>query len=202
MAAGSAAAARGEGRVGGVVDWGTPGWANGSGAKVNITCASDTEVTNAVIRCVKGDDDGKVVPGGGLDFVWGRLRELEAVRGWWNGNRNHVEGVGAAAASGTSLGEDGGLSSAGELRQAVIKTISHLEAIHEALPPATALIVYSGSGDPREMAKLNAVNQQFKREYKVKKWDELSVQWTDTEEQALKAAVKEARSGIGFLCVK
>ncbi len=46
------------------------------------------------------------------------------------------------------------------------------------------------------------MQMQFKKEYRIKKWDELSVQWTDTEEQALKRAVKEARNGIAFMGIK
>jgi RNA exonuclease 1 len=42
----------------------------------------------------------------------------------------------------------------------------------------------------------------FKREYKVKKWDQLSVKWTDTEEQALRRAVAGAREGVAFVGVK
>ena len=52
------------------------------------------------------------------------------------------------------------------------------------------------------MSRLQAMQQQFKREYKTKKWDELSVKWTDTEEQELKQAAKDARAGIGFMSVK
>ena len=44
---------------------------------------------------------------------------------------------------------------------------------------------------------------QFKREYRTKKWDELSVKWTDTEEQAMKRAAKEAREGgVGLMVIK
>jgi RNA exonuclease 1 len=43
---------------------------------------------------------------------------------------------------------------------------------------------------------------QFKREYQIKKWDQLSVQWTDTEKQALKRALAVARDGVGFIAVK
>jgi RNA exonuclease 1 len=70
------------------------------------------------------------------------------------------------------------------------------------LPPCTAFIIYSGSGDPREMSRLQTMQATFKREYKIKKWDELSVKWTDVEEQALKKAAKVARDGVGFVGVK
>ncbi|KAJ8603172.1 hypothetical protein MRB53_042225 [Persea americana] len=43
------------------------------------------------------------------------------------------------------------------------------------------------------------MHQQFKKEYAVKKWDELSVRWTDDEEQALKRACRIARDGCAFV---
>jgi RNA exonuclease 1 len=52
------------------------------------------------------------------------------------------------------------------------------------------------------MSRLQAMQAQFKKEYKVKKWDQLSVKWTDVEEQALKRAVKEARNGIAFIGIR
>ncbi|VUC21694.1 unnamed protein product, partial [Clonostachys rosea] len=76
--------------------------------------------------------------------------------------------------------------------------------IYEALPPCTAFIVYSGSGDPREMARLQQMQAQWRKEYNTpgSKWDQLSVKWTDVEEQALKKAAQRARAGIGFIGVK
>ncbi|KAM6538924.1 hypothetical protein FALCPG4_000772 [Fusarium falciforme] len=54
------------------------------------------------------------------------------------------------------------------------------------------------------MSRLQKIQTQWRKEYNTpgKKWDELSVKWTDTEEQALKAAARKARAGIGFVSVK
>lgn len=53
------------------------------------------------------------------------------------------------------------------------------------------------------MSRLSSIKTQFRREYKIKKWDDISVKWTDTEDQALKQAAKVAREGgLGFLGVK
>ncbi|OAA64903.1 exonuclease [Cordyceps fumosorosea ARSEF 2679] len=143
-----------------------------------------------VLRCVRGDPDGKEVRGGGVDFVWARLRELEARQGWWNTNRD--------GSGGPPEEEEG------DVEACVRRLTARVARIHEALPPCTALILYSGSGDPRRMAALQAVQARWRREYNTpgRKWDELSVQWTDVEEQALKRAVQKARSGIGFITVK
>lgn len=184
-----------DGKTSAAVDWGDPSKGAGAGATHQLGCKNDEDVTNNVIRAVKGDPDGLEIRGGGVDFVWARMRELEALQGWWNKNR--VE----------NSNSDGGPpddSSNSPLEAALSRLTSRLVRIHEALPPCTAFILYSGSGDPREMARLQQMQAQWRKEYNTpgKKWDELSVKWTDTEEQALKAAARRARAGIGFLSVK
>ncbi|KAI9819592.1 MAG: hypothetical protein M1827_007042 [Pycnora praestabilis] len=196
------------GRFGAVVDWGQPERSFGSLAKICIGCANDEEVVEGVKIAVNGDADGKIVSGGGVDFVWGRLRQLEARRGWWTGYRKpeHAELSRNNSDDDTNKNGDASNGSSnsitGALEATVSKTIKDISTIYEALPLCTAFIVYSGTGDPRDMYRLQAVQQQFKKEYATKKWDQLSVKWTDTEEQALKAATKQARGGIGFVVVK
>lgn len=185
------------GKTSGAVDWGDPGKGYGAGATVRFGCASDEEVVEAVLRCVNGDPDGKEVRGGGVDFTWARFRELEALQGWWNTHR--VD---------TKTNSDGGPPTDEEeevdVEGSVRRLTARIERIYAALPPCTALVLYSGSGDPRRMAALQGTQAQWRREYNTpgRKWDELSVQWTDVEEQALKRAVSKARSGIGFITVK
>lgn len=174
-----------------IVDHGNPERSFGTMASHCIGCKSDAEVVAGVERALTGDADGAEIPGGGVDFIWARLRELEALRGWWNDNRSQN---GSAA-------EKVGEPAPAVLAAAVSETVKHITNIRESLPPCTLLIVYTGSGDPREMARLQEMQRTFKKEYRVKKWDQLSVRWTDTEEQALKAAVKVARNGIGLICV-
>lgn len=183
------------GKTTGAVDWGDPGKGYGAGATVRFGCTSDEEVVTAVLRCVNGDPDGKEVRGGGVDFTWARFRELEARQGWWNTNRTDKSS------------SDGGPDDDEEredVESCVRRLTQRIQRIHDALPPCTALLLYSGSGDPRRMAALQGVQAQWRREYNTpgRKWDELSVQWTDVEEQALKRAVQKARSGIGFITVK
>ncbi|KGQ08885.1 putative exonuclease [Beauveria bassiana D1-5] len=179
------------GKTSAAVDWGDPGKGYGAGATVRFGCASDEEVVAAVLRCVNGDADGKEVRGGGVDFTWARLRELEARQGWWNTNRINSNGLAAAEAEKEEEEEE-------DLERCVARLTQRIERIHAALPPCTALLVYSGSGDPQ------AVQARWRKEYNTpgRKWDELSVQWTDVEEQALKRAAQKARSGIGFITVK
>lgn len=182
------------GKTSAAIDWGDATRSACNAATVTISCKSDAEVEAGVIRAVKGDPDGLHVPGGGVDFVWARMRELEARQGWWNRNK-------LAAADSSS----GPPSTETPTLETCLATVSErLKRIHDALPPCTALIVFSGTGDPREMSRLQALQSQFRKEYNTpgSQWDQLSVQWTDKEDQALRRAVKVARSGIGFIGVK
>ena len=224
------------------VDWGDAKRSVCSLADVVLDgCSSDADVEKGILRAVQGDPDGLLVKGGGVDFVWARMRELEALQGWWNRNRvdageealppKELEEAHAAAkinpfaakmetdekTSAFSKELDFSVAATGmdESKVASEPTKPVLEAclgnladrlkrIYDALPPCTAFIVYSGSGDPREMSRLQNLHTQWKREYNTPgmKWDQLSVKWTDREEQALKKAAMQARNGIAFIGVK
>lgn len=208
-------------------------------------CQSDAEVEAGVLRAVQGDADGAVVKGGGVDFVWARMRELEALQGWWNRNRTDAGDAGEEAAppkqlealhktarnnpfaaksetdvfssavvdvskftptAGNELDQDPAkpVTTKSVLEESLAHLADRLKRIYDALPPCTAFIVLSGSGDPREMSRLQSMHTQWKKEYNTPgmKWDQLSVKWTDQEEQALKRAAREAREGIAFIGVK
>jgi len=183
-----------EHRTGAVVDWGEPKRGHGAHARVALGCESDKEVVEGVKRALEGDSEGSLVPKGGVDFVFARLRELEASRGWWNRSKT-VD---------NEVLRNSTISDAAEetLTSVISNTVVRIQEIWESLPPCTAFIVFSGSGDPRELAEMQGLQKRFKEEYKVKKWDDLSVKWTDVEEQRLRAACEKARLGIGFLTVK
>lgn len=191
------------GKTSAAVDWGDPSKGLGAGATFQLGCRSDEEVTANVIRAVQGDPDGKEIRAGGVDFVWARMRELEALQGWWNRNRvDNANTDGGPPGDEPPEGHDE--AAASPLEQALARMAANLARIHEALPPCTGLIVYSGSGDPRDMARLQQMQARWRKEYNTpgSKWDELSVQWTDTEDQLLRRAVQKARSGIAFIGVK
>ena len=200
-------------RTSAIVDYGTPERGFGKEADIKIGASSDDEVVEGVSRCVRGDEDGKLVPGEGVDFTWGRLRELESWRGWSTNNRDyavadklHGGSDGRPNAMDTSATHDGASNAESKsnvtLLTKVGETISRLSIIYDDLPKCTLFIVYSGTGDPREVGRLQKMQTQYRLEYKVKKWDDLSVKWTDTEEQALRRAVDRARDGCGFICIK
>lgn len=195
-------------RTGSVVDWGEPRRGHGAHATACIGCDSDGEVVAGISKALYGDVDDKSVPTSGVDFVWARLRGLEALRGWWNRSKTSDNAELLSKAKGESNNATAGQhpddseTAPLELSQAVADTVRHIANIYEALPPRTAFIVYSGSGDPREVSRLQALQQQFKKEYATRKWDQLSVKWDDTCEQALREACRKARKGIGFVTAK
>lgn len=228
------------GKSSAAIDWGDASRSTCSLATVVLdNCNSDAEVEAGVIRAVEGDADGLEVKAGGVDFIWARMRELEALQGWWNDAR----GVGSVAPpkeleklaaetrnnpfapkSETNTGDsvlgnavvdvnkfvpdalpqEEKKPSKPVLETCLTNLADRLKRIHDALPPCTALLVFSGSGDPREMSRLQTMQTTYKREYNTpgSKWDQLSVRWTDKEEQALKKAAIQARNGIGFIGVK
>ncbi|KAL2159263.1 hypothetical protein VTH06DRAFT_2698 [Thermothelomyces fergusii] len=189
------------GKTSAAVDWGDATKSACNAATVTISCCSDAEVEAGIIRAVRGDPDGLEVPGGGVDFVWARMRELEALQGWWNRNKLSADAPAGSGPPPLPAGEGGRTVT---LEECLAGLARRLKRIHDALPPCTALIVFSGTGDPREMSRLQAVQAQFRREYNTpgSRWDQLSVQWTDKEDQALRRAVRAARCGIGFIGVK
>lgn len=180
--------------TGAVIDWGEPSRGYGASAKAAIGCESDEQVVTGIKRALMGDDDDSVVPKGGVDFVFGRLRELEAYRGWWNQSKTLDNE--ALRNNTTSNSESQSLATV------TAATISHVHEVWNSLPACTAFIAISGSGDPRQLSEMQTLHQRFKDEYKVKKWDELSVKWTDVEEQKLRDACDQARLGIGLIAVK
>ena len=94
-------------------------------------------------------------------------------------------------------------SSPSTLATTVSNTVSNISRIYESLPPCTIFMVYSGTGDPREVTRLQGIHKKYREEFLSRKpWNCLSVKWTDTEEQALKNACEQARKGCGFHCVK
>ena len=172
------------------MDYGAPEKNYGQMATCAIGCANDAEVVEGVRRAVLGDEDGKIVPGGGVELTWARLRELEILRGWVNDHRSNPSSDSSSPEPTPAV-----------LSAAVASTVAHIKAVYELLPPCTLFMVYSGTGDPRPLSRLQEMHRRYQEEYKTKKWDELSVKWTDTENQAMREAARVARAGIGFVSV-
>ncbi|KAK9456248.1 hypothetical protein V1511DRAFT_496955 [Dipodascopsis uninucleata] len=179
---------------GAIVDYGNPAQWYGTEAQTILSCKNDDEVVDGIM----GNIDRH-------DFLFARLRELEFNRGWiaYHGakkeqhdkKREDSQLIGDQATVDDNTKEK-------SLSECLSNLDLRLEKIWKNLPPATAFIVMSGTGDPREMSSLNAIRAQFTEEFKRKKWDDVSVKWTDIENQKLLEATKIARSGVSFLAIK
>jgi RNA exonuclease 1 len=192
-------------RSGAIVDWGDPSRGHGLHADVILGCESDAEVAEKVKMAVKGDGNTQSSHPQGVDFVWARFRELEAIRGWWNSSKtidnDDLRQKALARHSVSAETVDGPGPDAATLSHAVSQTVKLIEDVYAALPPCTAFMIYSGHGDPRETFRMQARHQLYREQYRVKKWDELDVKWTDADNQALARAARRARDGLGFLTV-
>lgn len=202
-------AAPGVGRTGAVVDWGNPERGFGSQATVSIGCRDDDDVVKGIASAVKGDESNPAIPGGGVDFTWARLRNLEMTRGWCtrmpdaNNANESTTLIPPPEETTPTTGPAATVTDNKTLAETVSRTVADIARIYDSLPPCTLFIVYSGTGDPREISRLQNMHRKYREEFNARKpWNELSVKWTDTEEQALKKACERAREGCGFMVVK
>ncbi|KAF3919508.1 hypothetical protein ABW20_dc0100904 [Dactylellina cionopaga] len=190
-------------RTGGVVDYGDPERKYGSVAQFVRKVEDDDSVVDGVLTAVNGDDVKGIPP---VSFMWAQLRSLNEVRGWNSVYQKFVNQMNGSVITATSpaieIPEKPGPPDPLVLGKAVEETVDRIRRVYEGLPKCSALVVYGGTGDPVEMGRLNAVQAVYRKEFKVKKWDECSVKWTDDEEQALRKAVGEARKGVALLTVK
>ena len=195
------------GRVGAIVEYGTPERGLGKSADVHVGCSNDGEI----VRGIKSVLNRKPEGGPRVNFVWARLKALE--NAWKQGRggsisqaeaqrqREHVDGVSTTRADNTNTTAPPSTTSL--LASATASTTSHILSIISSLPPQTLTIIYpSHSPDLSAIQQLHEQQRQFKKEFKVKKWNELSVQWTDREEQMLRGEFARARNGWGLVFVR
>ncbi|EPS41004.1 hypothetical protein H072_5113 [Dactylellina haptotyla CBS 200.50] len=190
-------------KTSGVVDYGDPEKRYGSLAQFVRKVHDDDGVVDGVLTAVNGDDMNGIAP---VSFVWAQMKALNEVRGWNNSYQKFINQMNASVITATSpaieIPEKPAQPDAAVLGKAVGEMVGRIKRVYEGLPKCSALVVYGGTGDPVEMGRLNAVQAVYRKEFKVKKWDECSVRWTDDEEQALRRAVGEARKGIALLAVR
>lgn len=79
-----------------------------------------------------------------------------------------------------------------------------LRALHAALPPLTALIVFTGHSSPVGMSRLAAKKARFDKLWKTTKQSEIADEdkWYEQDDRALLDEVERARWGLSFFCVK
>ncbi|KAJ9660778.1 hypothetical protein H2198_002317 [Neophaeococcomyces mojaviensis] len=190
------------GRTSAMVDYGTPERGFGKDATYTIGCHNDDEVAKGVIRAARGDNFFDFeIPAGGAEYIWGRFRALEYARGW-------VTGSAPTFPSPTQDQNDDNQQSNNaneekdKLDKLALQTLDYIQQVYDTLPAKSLLIVFSGTADMRPVMRLQAQQQAYRKEFKVKKWDELTVKWTDTEDQALRQACADARAGWGVCVIK
>ncbi|RMZ89611.1 hypothetical protein DV736_g3155, partial [Chaetothyriales sp. CBS 134916] len=177
------------GRKSAIVDYGNPQRGFGQHATVKVACQDDRDITQGLLDILHQENDDAPQH---LAFIWARLRELEKARGW-DSNKDRYTFSNPAPAE---------HDRPEQIQTAATDTVQRLCSIYQALPSSTALLIYPGPGDMTEVLRLQNMHKEYQREFKVKKWDELTVQWTDTEAQALRRAFDLARQGWSILGLK
>lgn len=98
--------------------------------------------------------------------------------------------------------------SAAELAPVLSTLNQHLQTLHQAFPPRTAFVIFTGHSDPRKMSMLNAKKNAFETALKsAKSVEEISgktmgLTWTAADARELEGAVEVARRGLLFLGIK
>ena len=86
---------------------------------------------------------------------------------------------------------------------------NHLTTLHAALPPRTALLLFSGHSDPRSMSTLAARRAEYQVSQQGNQSSSSSaadgggtVRWSTGDDRALEEAVVRAQMGLLFVGVK
>ncbi|KAK4046506.1 para-aminobenzoate synthase, (PABA) [Microbotryomycetes sp. JL201] len=168
-----------------VVDHGTPGQWHGAKASTAIGCTSDQEVLEGALSALDGHQ-----------LIIARFMELSNKLQWTGTVRATAEAASAnpvvAPVVETDLlpsveaAEIADASARNEGAKAAFEQLnSHVATLHAALPPLTALIVFTGNGDPRAMSRLAAKKAKFDRLWKTVKQSEIAQEdkWMEQDDQ-------------------
>lgn len=90
------------------------------------------------------------------------------------------------------------------MKEAYAKLNEHIQAIYTALPPRTALVVFTGHGDPRRMGELLARKNKFDRLWKSVKPDSIAAEdkFMAADDRELQDQVEKAKAGMAFFACK
>lgn len=78
---------------------------------------------------------------------------------------------------------------------------AQITRLNDALPKGTALIIFTGHDDPREMARLNSQKAKFDQAMKSGQVSE-EVKWMASHERELVDEVGKCKIGMSFFRVK
>ncbi|KAI9571566.1 hypothetical protein HD554DRAFT_2168835 [Boletus coccyginus] len=168
-----------------VVDHGNPGVMHGTKATTAIGCANDQEVLDGLIQALPAHE-----------FMFGRLTGVADAMGWLTPK---------ATADAPTVVVPPTEASPEALDAAQAALDAHLVTLYASLPVRTALVIFTGHSDPRQMASLNARKVAFESAIKGgKKAEEMdrSEWWTASDGRALEEAVEKAKRGLLFLAIK
>ncbi|BGP37396.1 hypothetical protein JCM10450v2_001305 [Rhodotorula kratochvilovae] len=181
-----------------VVDHGTPGQWHGAKATTAIACANDDEVLQGMLDSVDKHD-----------LTIGRFMDLSHTLGWSQSSAAPIKpasGDATPTANGASTpsAESPSAPSAEAVAEAFSSLNARLRALHAALPPLTALIIFTGHSSPVEMSRLAAKKARFDKLWKTIKQSEIADEdkWYEHDDRALVDEVERARWGLSFFCVK
>ncbi|KAN0141760.1 hypothetical protein V8E53_000222 [Lactarius tabidus] len=199
-----------------IVDHGNPGAWHGASATApatTVACANDAEVLDGLVGALDSHE-----------FIFGRLMGLADALGWITPKADNVV-VGEKAENQNLAGEKADTktetsevplpppddNNGNTLFTAVTNLKDHLTTLHAALPPRTALLLFSGHSDPRSMSTLAArraeyqASQQGNQSGSAAAAAEIeggTVRWSTADDRALEEAVVRARMGLLFVGVK
>lgn len=75
----------------------------------------------------------------------------------------------------------------------------NLTRFFNELPDKTAIIIWSGNGDTKEMLDMQQRQRNWLSEYRTKPYEDISDPWTDADNVRLSRATQNARLGVSFL---
>ncbi|GAA5954462.1 hypothetical protein JCM8115_004597 [Rhodotorula mucilaginosa] len=183
-----------------VVDHGTPGQWHGAKATTTVACKNDDEILQGLLDSVESHD-----------LTIGRFMELSHTLAWSQSSTGPAKPPAAADANGdaasTVAPEDDVAADEPALptADAALAALNdRLKRLHAALPPLTALIVFTGQSSPLEMSRLAAKKAKFDRLWKTVKQSEIADEdkWYEADDRALVDEVERCRWGLSFFCVK
>ncbi|KAH9025150.1 ribonuclease H-like protein [Lactarius hengduanensis] len=117
-------------------------------------CANDAEVLDGLVGALDSHE-----------FIFGRLMGLADALGWITPKAENVENRNPTGAAETKTENaetpSSSLPDGNSVLAAVTNLNAHLTALHAALPPRTALLLFSGHSDPRSMSTLAARRAEY-----------------------------------------
>ncbi|GAA5898716.1 hypothetical protein JCM8208_004739 [Rhodotorula glutinis] len=173
-----------------VVDHGTPGQWHGAKATTAIACSNDDEVLQGMLDSVDKHD-----------LTIGRFMDLSHTLGWSQPSSSAKP----ASSDATATTADGPAEPSTESLDAAFAGLDkRLRDLHAALPPLTALIVFTGHSSPVGMSRLAAKKSRCDKVWKTTKQSEIAEEdkWYEQDDRALLDEVERARWGLSFFCVK